>query len=261
MIRQVLMDIMTACLSDIGILREINQDSVLIEKARFGKKSVVLATVCDGLGGLQRGEAASAALVFGFSAWFHEELPLLMASGLKQELLEKSWCALTGRISRKLADYGKRNGIRMGTTCTAVLTVGRRYTVMNIGDSRTYLLSRRMLQLTEDQTWCQREVASGRMTREQAKSDPRRNILLQCIGAGTGTRPDFVSGRLRRKQCMLLCSDGFFHRTGPEEMYEQLGPAAADSPAAMRQNLIKLTDRLKERQETDNISAVLLKTV
>lgn len=255
------MDIMTACLSDVGIRREINQDSVLIEKAKYGRKTVLLAAVCDGLGGLQKGEAASAALVRSMSCWFRRDLPELMRDGLKEKSLQKNWRGLIAYVNTGFAEYGRKNTLTMGTTCTAVLVVGKRYYLMNIGDSRTYLLSGRTIQLTRDQTWCEREIACGRMTPEEARTDPRRGILLQCVGAGTAAEPEFFSGTLRKKQCMLLCSDGFFRRTRPEEMYAQFNGKAAGSSEDMQHSLERLVEKLKARKETDNISAVLLKAV
>lgn len=251
----------TANHTDVGIKKSTNQDSMLIEQAETDNGSVLLAVVCDGMGGLAKGEVASATLIRRLSGWFYQELPKLLYGGLQPDMLRASWENLITETNHKIADYGERLGVPLGTTCVAFLAVENVYYIMNIGDSRAYLLSDNLYQLTKDQSYVQREVDLGRMTPEQAAIDPQRSVLLQCVGASAVVEPDFFAGALEPGQCFLLCSDGFVHVISSQEIYERLNASASVSTEVMKQNLAYLVELDKSRGETDNISALLFKTL
>ena len=123
------------------------------------------------------------------------------------------------------------------------------------------MLTDMLYQLTKDQTYVQREIDNGRMTPEQAAVDPRRSVLLQCVGAGGSVVPDFFMGDLLPGQCFLMCSDGFIHMISPSEIYNRLSPAACVSSKVMNDGLAELTELCKERGEKDNMTALLIKTI
>lgn len=254
------MEFLTAGHTDVGTEKRINQDSYFIGQAHTGTEKILFACVCDGMGGLSRGEMASASMIRRLSDWFANELPEISDGGFSAEMLQTRWMDLISDANSSMNEYGERHHLSIGTTCAAFLALKERYYVMNIGDSRVYLLSDGIRQITRDQTWCQREVDSGRMTRKEAETHPYRNVLLQCVGGGGSVLPDFFSGELKGEQCFLLCSDGFAHAASPEELLERLNPAASVSEEVMKKNLIELTETEKERGEKDNITALLLKT-
>lgn len=254
------MNFLTATHTDVGIKKKTNQDSMLVQQAATDFGNVLLAVICDGMGGLSNGELASAAVIRDFSAWFKGELPELLYAGLRQEALEESWRDLIDASNRRISDYSERLNVKMGTTCVALLVVGNTYYIINIGDSRVYLATNDLYQLTKDQTFIQQEMDANRMTYEQAMNDPRRNVLLQCIGASDYLEPDFFMGTVQPNQSFLLCSDGFRHIIEPREIFERVGPAACISAAVMKKNLVYLTELNKQRRETDNISAIAIKT-
>jgi serine/threonine protein phosphatase PrpC len=117
-----------------------------------------------------------------------------------------------------------------------------------------------MAQLTKDQTFVAREVAAGRMTEEQAEVDSRRSILLQCIGASPVVEPDFIRGYVEENATYLLCSDGFRHKITPEEIMDKLAPYAAGDEEAMKKGCEYLTELVKYRKETDNITVLTIST-
>ena len=251
----------TANHTDVGIKKSTNQDSMLIEQAQTDNGVVLFAAVCDGMGGLAKGEVASATLIRRLSEWFYTELPRLLYGGLKPDMLRASWENIINETNHRIADYGERLGIGLGTTCVTFLAVDSVYYIMNIGDSRAYLLSDNLYQLTKDQTYVQREVDLGRMTPEQAAVDPQRSVLLQCVGASSIVEPDFFAGALEPGQCYMMCSDGFAHVISGQEIYERLNPAVSLDTETMTQNLAYLVELDKSRGETDNISALLIRTV
>lgn len=254
------MNFITATHTDVGLKKKTNQDSLLVLQAQTGVGNVLLAVVCDGMGGLAKGEVASAAVIRSFAAWFHDTLPGMLADGFSPDALHISWEELVQQCNQHIANYGAGIHVDLGTTVVALFVIGETYYILNIGDSRIYVITNQIFQLTKDQTYIQREMDEGRMTLEQALCNPQRNVLLQCIGASRVIEPDFMAGQLAPDQCYLLCSDGFRHVISPEEILRALNPRVATSKEAMTKALRDLTELDKARKEDDNISAILIRT-
>lgn len=253
------MNYLLAYHTDLG-KRAVNQDSVLIRQAVFGDERMVLAVVCDGMGGLRKGEVASAALILRFSEWFEKELPVIASvPGIESAIL-KSWKALIKRMNRKLREYGRRNRIELGTTVTAMLFIRGRYYIVHVGDSRAYELAERAVVLTKDQTLAAREAEQGRLTWEQAQTDVRKNILLQCVGASDVLNPSYISGNIRKNAVYLLCSDGFCHKTKLKEMQKEFLAEEMSDESILTERCRRVTRKNIERGEQDNISVVAVRT-
>ena len=214
----------TATWTDVGTRKETNQDSLLVLQADTDAGHVLLAAVCDGMGGLAKGEVASAAMVNALSSWFCQSLPKLLAEGFSEERLSGEWKTLVDDTSKRISSYGEELDISLGTTAGVFFVIGSSYYIMNIGDSRIYLISDAVYQLTKDQTFVQHEVDVGNITIEEAMVHPKRSVLLQCIGASNIVVPDFFSGKLKKNQVYMLCCDGFRHVITPDEFYGALNP-------------------------------------
>ena len=255
------MNFVTAFCTDVGIKKKTNQDSMLIQQAETDYGSVLFAAVCDGMGGLAKGEVASAEAVHMLSGWFTQEFPQILCDGLDETVLRDSLNALVTETSNKLGRYGNKIGVNLGTTIVALLIACGKYYIVNVGDSRAYRITDRIEQLTHDQTVVQREIDMGRLTPEEAAVDPRRSVLLQCVGATDYVVPDFYSGAVAGNENFMLCCDGFRHVITEEEFYEGLNPHVAVTQQQMQANLQYFVDANKYRQETDNISALLIHLV
>jgi serine/threonine protein phosphatase PrpC len=253
------MNYITAKYTDIGTRKKTNQDSMLIMQANNGNRKVLLASVCDGMGGLAKGELASATMVRSLSAWFDERLPRMLAKGFSPDDLWNEWNLLIEFTNRVIANYAADNHTSLGTTAAVLLLVDNLYYWMNVGDSRIYLLSDTIRQLTKDQTVVQREMDAGRMTYEQSLVDPNRSMLLQCIGASPEVVPDFMSGVAMQGQEFMICCDGFRHVVMPEEFFRAFYPPQMVSTEIMEQRLKEITELNIQRKEDDNISAILIK--
>jgi serine/threonine protein phosphatase PrpC len=247
--------------TDVGIKKKTNQDSLLLAEAQTAGGNALLAVICDGMGGLSQGEVASAAVLRGFRAWFREALPHLVRTGLAPDTVSASWRELLAGMNTKVLDYSAVNHVTLGTTVVALLLADNRYFIVNVGDSRVYCFLDALHQLTRDQTVVQREVEMGLLTPEQAELDPRRNVLLQCIGASAVIEPEFTCGTLECGSLFMLCSDGFRHYIKPSEFWQTLNPRALGSEQQMHNNIVYLTDMNKYRREEDNISAIVIKAV
>lgn len=245
--------------TDIGLVKETNQDSYGVKIIQTPAGIMTLAVLCDGMGGYSKGEVASATLVHAFLKWADTRLPILCTS-LSEETLRPEWNALAIAYNQKIAAYGNNVGITLGTTLTAILLTQTKYFVIHVGDSRLYQFADAGVCLTRDQTVVAREIEEGLLTEEQAKTDARRSVLLQCIGASETVVPDFFSGAVRENAVYMLCSDGFCHEITIQDMFNCLRPEVMQNQAEMMQNMRLLIDTDKQRQERDNISVVCVRT-
>lgn len=221
---------------------------------------MVFAVLCDGMGGLEQGEVASASVIHAFRNWATTQLPQLCVRPLQDGDIRRQWEDVILRQNRAIKAYGARQGVRLGTTAVVMLLTQTRYYILNVGDSRAYELTASLKQLTKDQTFVAREIALGHMTEEEAKTDSRRNVLLQCVGASEDIFPDLFFGDVQPNAVYMLCSDGFRHEITGEEIYEKLQPGVLFDEYTMQRHMTSLIDLNKQRQERDNISAVLVRT-
>lgn len=251
----------TAYASDIGIRKETNQDAILIKKAKTDQGEVLFAIICDGMGGLEKGEVASKEVIGRFAKWFHEELPQMLYKGIQEEKLQKRWKDIVVEENKKLGAFGRKHNVSLGTTLTALLIIEETYYAVHVGDSRIYELSDTLYQITEDQTLVAKEIAAGRLTEEQAETDPRRSILLQCVGASQIVEPVFYRGKIKEDAVYLICSDGLRHMCTPLEMWNSFCTEANPDEKVMKSNILEFIEMLKQRHEKDNISCILIKTI
>lgn len=246
--------------TDIGIVKSTNQDSLSVKVLNTATGKMSFAVLCDGMGGLEKGEVASASVIRAFDDWVNNELPQLCTAPLDENVIKAQWEQILLSQNAAIKAYGARLGVRLGTTAVVMLLTDTNYYVMNVGDSRAYEIAAGMTQLTNDQTFVAREVALGNMTPEQAEVDERRSVLLQCIGASEEVYPDFFVGPVALNATYMLCSDGFRHEITPREIFEKFQPGVLLNDAAMNQNTLELIELNKQRNERDNISVVLVRT-
>lgn len=254
------MEFLTAVHTDIGIKKKTNQDSVLVMQADTDMGNVLFAVVCDGMGGLSKGEVASAALIKECARWFEQDFPEILYSGLSEDSLKNSLENIVFGMNSKISSYGKSQGVNLGTTIVTLLIVGNKYYCMNIGDSRCYHITDKFECITKDQTFVQREMDLGRMTPQEAETHPQRSVLLQCVGASEYIAPDFFVGETKADELFMLCSDGYRHLITAEEFYQYLNPYVAKEESKMKEYITYFTELNKYRKETDNISVVLVRT-
>lgn len=255
------MDFMIAAYSDVGIKKSTNQDSVLIKVAETNCGKVMLAVVCDGMGGLAKGELASATLIRAFDKWFQEDLPKMLERGINSRELKSCWEIIVIETNYALSEFGKAHDTRLGTTVVALLVVKDTYYILNVGDSRAYMLTDSVKLLTKDHTYVQREMDAGRMTYEESLRDSKRSVLLQCVGASDYIEVEFLEDKVEPEMVFMLCSDGFRHIITEDEIYEQMSPQIMLTEQAMlnaEKNLVELN---KARREQDNISVAMVKVM
>ena len=247
--------------SDKGIRKEVNQDALLMKTCKSPYGRIGLFIVCDGMGGLQQGELASSTVINMFSNWFDNDIKNINFANLTQEEIFNIINELINNVNRKMIEYGQKNNYKLGTTLTLMLTVDEKYYVSHVGDSRAYRISEDIEVLTKDQTLVAREVELGNLTEEEAKRDPRRSVLLQCIGAKYNITLEFSSGELNLNEVYAICSDGFYRRLEKFELINELNPKKFICDNDLNNKARELVFRAMDRKEADNISVILLKTI
>ncbi|MDR1635411.1 MAG: protein phosphatase 2C domain-containing protein [Bifidobacteriaceae bacterium] len=227
-----------------------NQDSVLAEllhDQRLGR--MVFVVVADGMGGMDQGEVASATVVDHFGRWVRQADLATAEPGW----LWREWGQVVEQVHRALLDYSSQRALTLGSTVTVLLLAAGRYHVMNVGDTRCYEIADGIRQITQDHSLVAQEVRRGHLTEATARTDSRQNVLLQCLGAGAGVRPDFYAGAAPPDAKYLVCTDGLRHFVSDQEIWQVLSEGSA-CPAQLGQ-LIHLN---RQRGETDDISGVLV---
>lgn len=256
--------VLTGFKTDVGIKKEVNQDSLIIRRAMTEVGEVTFISVCDGMGGLSFGELASAEAVNVLNSWFNEDLPELLMEGISDQSFKDSILPRIEEADEKISQYGREHFADCGTTMTAILLYNGRYATVNVGDSRIYkLTSKGIGQLTHDQSVVQQLLDSGQITAEESEIHPQRSVLLQCVGIGERAVPDFTFGSYEEGDIFFACSDGFRHKLTAEEMYQVLyvnQKTDIEDVNERKKDLLERLDYLievvKERGERDNITVV-----
>ena len=246
--------------TDVGISKSTNQDSLTNMVVNTPQGRMAFAVLCDGMGGLDKGEVASASVIHAFRKWVVEELPILCEAPLEDATIRSQWESIITQQNQTIKAFGARQGVRLGTTSDVMLLTQTRYYILNVGDSRAYELTTGIRQITSDQTFVAREIAMGHMTQEEADHDSRRNVLLQCVGASDEVYPDMFFGDVQQNAIYMLCSDGFRHEITAAEIFDKLQPGVLFDDYTMQKNTISLIELNKQRQERDNISVALVRT-
>jgi protein phosphatase len=182
-----------AAISDVGRVRKDNQDS--------GYVGPWLMTVCDGVGGAARGDIASATAV--------QQLRKLDAPPA-EDLLGQVAGALH-RAHDRIAELVDEDPALSGTSTTATVALfdGTRLGMGHVGDSRAYLYRRgEIRQLTTDHTFVQSLIDEGRITEQDARVHPHRNLILRALDGIHEAEPDLFHVELEAGDRLLLCSDG-----------------------------------------------------
>lgn len=232
------MRIETGVRTDVGRVREGNEDSYLMDEPLFG--------IADGMGGHAAGEVASSTAVEALSsgaARANAEDPESLVALIKEA---------NRAIFEKATTDDSLHG--MGTTCTLVLIDAHKIHLAHVGDSRAYL-SRDgdLLRLSEDHTLVGRMVREGQLTEEEAAKHPQRSMITRSLGIDSDVRVDLRSFDVRDGDRIMLCSDGLTSMVGEDTIKRVLQQKKSPQGAAD-----ELVDLANEAGGEDNITVVIL---
>ena len=234
--------------TDVGLRRHENQDTFAVEQ---GEK-LLIAVVCDGMGGAEGGQIASSLAVETF---MQEIRALLRADMTARQLRElASFCvakANTAVYQRALQDPAYQG---MGTTLVSAVAGERDAVICNIGDSRAYLIHNgEMMRITHDHSVVQTLVENGDITAEEARTHPNRNLITRALGPDETTLCDAFDVSFAHSDKILLCTDGLVVTATDEEICRIV---CADKRA--EEKLDDLIALAKAQGAPDNVTAVLI---
>lgn len=240
--------------SDIGQIREINEDYIVVEP------ELGLFVVCDGIGGHASGEVASETAAktirhhvsenisivrdFDGSPKARDAVELLLRQAIQQACAE-----VFDLASRDLGYYG------MGTTCIALIVAGDKGFMGHVGDSRMYLVrSGHVWQLSQDHTFLNDAVFNGKMSYEEARQSPWADSITRAVGTQHSVAVDTLVFDIVQNDTVLLCSDGLTaYVQEPEEISKLISAQAVEDVTT------KLIRTANERGGRDNISAIVVR--
>lgn len=113
--------------TDIGIVKNTNQDSLSVKVINTSIGRMSFAILCDGMGGLSKGEVASASVIKAFDEWVKNSLPLLCNAPLDQEVIKAQWERILLDQNSIIKTYGARQGVKLGTTAVVMLLTDNQY--------------------------------------------------------------------------------------------------------------------------------------
>lgn len=236
----------TFSMTDSGVMREMNQDYVFASDTAVGNLPN-LYIVADGMGGHKAGEYASRytvqRVVASASRNTEDEPVTILRDAISKanELL----------IAESREDENKRG---MGTTIVAASIIGRKLFVANVGDSRLYIVSNQIRQITRDHSLVAEMVRRGGMDEDKARIHPDKNIITRAVGAAEDIKVDFFEVDLEKTDEILLCSDGLTNMIEDDDICRIMKEHTAVEDQV--QNLIREANLNGGR---DNVSAIVIR--
>ena len=238
-------------LTDKGAVRTMNQDTFFAGPVgTLNGEEVILCLVCDGMGGAKAGDLASATAkeqfvdsITGDIAVGNGNFRVIMSDAAEQ----------ANRVIMELAESNDDYS-GMGTTLVAAMLCGDRATVVNVGDSRCYIIKdNEIRQITKDHSLVEDMIDKGELSREQAWRHPRRNLITRAVGTEPHVHCDVFEAELNEGDHLLLCSDGLSNIVNAQEMLFEVLYGDSSDTAAGRMMEIALS-----RNASDNVTVVLL---
>lgn len=202
--------------TDIGLRRESNQDSYAAGEL---PGAVAWAVVCDGMGGAAGGNYASSTAVKVIS----ERITSSYRAGMSASSIRNMLTSAIAAANISVYDMSKSDPelTGMGTTVVVAIVVDNNVFIAHAGDSRAYILSDGSLnQLTKDHSIVQEMIDHGTLTPDEARVDPRKNIITRALGVDSELRIDFDIADIDENDVLILCTDGLTNFVEPQEIYE-----------------------------------------
>jgi protein phosphatase len=252
----VTLEVRASGISDIGLQRERNEDSFLIQS------SLNFYIVADGMGGHLAGEVASrvAVEIIGksFQKWSEAQTPEDELFGYADSSLSRagnyvlSSIRLANSVIYEMAtQYEQYSG--MGTTIVALLVTPDLIIAANVGDSRIYMIRDGGIEkMSKDHTVVSEHMEMGVMTEEEASNSPLRHILTRNLGSSENVNPEVFEIVPQGSDRFILCTDGLTDLAEETEILELAGKE--NDPESLCRNLVNLALRRGGHDNTTVVS-------
>lgn len=234
--------------SDKGIVRANNQDSYAAGEL---PGNVAWAVVCDGMGGAAGGNVASATAVKIIS----EKIATCYHTGMSDNSIKNLLMSAVESANAMVLDAAKKNESLhgMGTTAVAAIVNVDIVYVASVGDSRAYIVSDSMFQVTTDHSVVQNMIDNGEITKEEARYHPKKNIITRALGIDSDVKVDFFREEIDKdNDVVLLCTDGLTNYVDEAQIYSI---SKDSSRYEIADNLVKTAN---DNGGGDNITVVSL---
>ncbi len=229
--------------TDVGNKRTFNEDSVgYYEEEDFG-----IFVIADGMGGHNAGEVASKIAIDTIIEYVinHKK------DRSEEEILNEAILSANRKIYRESLLNESCNG--MGTTLVGAFVRGNNLTMVNIGDSRGYILKDgQLVKVTKDHSLVQELLDNGTITNEEAKNHPNKNVITRALGTNPVVTADYYSLDIRGVSKILLCSDGLTNEVSEEDIFRVL-------QGYNDNQCMELINMSKKNGGRDNISIIIFK--
>ncbi|MBE5956856.1 MAG: Stp1/IreP family PP2C-type Ser/Thr phosphatase [Lachnospiraceae bacterium] len=229
----------------VGQKRSINQDYIYFSDEPVGNLPN-LYIVADGMGGHKAGDKASSFAVEEFVKYVEEsedEHPLVLMKSAMDSVNEALF-----HLAVSKPEYEG-----MGTTFVAAVILDDSMYIMNIGDSRLYILEDNLIQISMDHSLVEELVRNGQLTKEEARNHPQKNVITRAVGVDTKVKADFFQVSMEEVRSVLLCSDGLTNM-----ITEQTMKYVLENTKSIRKAAEALIGLANDNGGLDNISVVII---
>lgn len=234
--------------TDIGKMRNMNQDCIYVSTDEDNLKLYILA---DGMGGYNGGEVASRLAVESAKNYIKSYFSSIQLEkeSIMQFLKEAIEFANKEVYQRSREEKELEE---MGTTLEICLIYANKVYIAHVGDSRVYRIRKDFIRkLTTDHSYVEKLVKDGTITREQAYTHPKKNMLTQAVGCELEINPEIIVKGFLKDDILLMCSDGLTNMVSEKEIFEIIRKDVKNA------NEI-LVSRANENGGIDNISVIIV---
>lgn len=235
-----------------GTKKTKNEDSFLYRISRDHKgNEIALFVVADGMGGYEVGDEASRLAIKAFKTWWKKRINKIMKKRKVIKHIIREGTKVFHDINTTIRNTSKNSGNKMGTTASMLVIYQMQYVIIHVGDSRVYHLKGwdddtpyahlksliqesndehtvslekkpELIQLTEDHSWVETQIREGKLSKEEGRNHPKRNVLVQCLGIKKEVTPFIETGYYLPSDLFILCSDGFHSLFSDQEIQNML---------------------------------------
>ena len=237
--------------SDIGMVREINQDSFYISNSL---DEIQLYMLADGMGGYKGGEVASNLAIQSAKSYIENNFKDIEKD--KDSIIQLIGSAMEYANMVVYEKAKEKEDLKnMGTTLEICLIYNNRAFIGHVGDSRIYRIRKDfMRKLTQDHSYVQKLVKDGTITQEEAAHHPQKNMLMKALGCNAFVEPDVMVKGFLKDDIIIMNSDGLTNLVTQEQLLKEAKKDIEQAP----KELVKLAN---ENGGYDNITVIVIKNI
>ncbi len=237
--------------SDVGKVREINEDSFYISDSLDEVQLYILA---DGMGGYKGGEIASKLAIQSAKNYIENNFKQIEKD--KDSIIQLVGSSVEYAnmiVYEKSKENKELEG--MGTTLDICLIYNNRVFIGHVGDSRVYRIRKEfMRKLTQDHSYVQKLVKDGTITKEEAVHHPQKNMLMKALGCNAFVEPDVMVKGFLKDDILIMNSDGLTNLVSQDDMFREAKKDIEQAP----KELVRLAN---EKGGYDNITVIVIKNI